>query len=164
MAVCPKCESGVGMNAEVCPNCGANLQIIPEPNNDPLEVLKEDLENYVEETVPEDLPMAEQQIEAWQPTIGDGPGEVVTSEEDARPVEVYNAPDESSANLVASLLRGEGIDAMISRHTIPMLDTAQQMDEGVWGYVLVHQVDEERAKEILAVYGSSEDNLNGDNP
>lgn len=159
MAVCPKCEAGVGLEAETCPSCGASLQLIPEVDNDPIVALKEDIEDFVEETAPEDLAAAERQIDSWQPTIGDGPNEVVTSAEDAVPVAVFGAPDEVSAKLVTSILRGDGIDAMIDRATIPMLDTARQMEDGVWGYVMVHQVDEARAREIITTYEASDDNL-----
>jgi hypothetical protein len=162
MAVCPKCASGVGLNADTCPKCGASLQLIPEPDRDPIQALKADIEDYVEETAPEDLALAGRQIDAWQPTTTGGPEEIVTSAEDARPVAAYGAPDETTAKLVASLLQNEGIDAAIDRVTIPMLDTAQNMEDGVWGYVMVHQVDLERTKEILRAYEDSSPDTSAD--
>ncbi|MBW3623167.1 MAG: hypothetical protein KY468_07120 [Armatimonadetes bacterium] len=159
MAVCPSCKAGVGIEAETCPSCGTPLQWIQEPNHDPIEAIKEDIEDYVEETSPEDLPLAERQIDRWQPTIGAGPAEVVTTAEEAAPVAIYGAPDEVSAKLVTSLLRGEGIEATMERMTMAMLDTAHRMEDGVWGYVMVHQIDADRARETLQAYQSSEDNL-----
>lgn len=159
MAVCPKCNAGVGLDADECPKCGNELQFIPEPDNDPIEAIKEDIEDFVEETAPGDMEAAGRQIDSWRPTQGDGPEEMVTSEEGARPIAVFGAPDEISAKLVTSLLRNDGIDAMLERVTIPMLDTARRMEDGVWGYVLVHQSDAEQAKEIIASYESREDNL-----
>ena len=162
MAVCPSCSAGVGLDADECPKCGSSLQLIPEPNNDPIEAIKEDIEDFVEETAPEDLAAAERQIDSWRPTVGDGPEEIVTSEEDAEPVAVFGAPDEVAAKLVTSLLRGEGIDAMLTQATMPMLDTAQNMEDGVWGYVLVHRVDVAQAQEILSAYQAQDDNLNSE--
>jgi hypothetical protein len=161
MAVCPSCSAGVGLEADECPNCGASLQFIPGPDNDPIEAIKDDIEDFVVETETSVASMerAAQQIDKWRPTIGEGPKEVVSSEADARPVAVYHAPDELTAKLVTSLLRGEGIDAMLEQVTHPILDTAQSMEDGAWGYVLVHQVDELKAREVLAVYEASDDNL-----
>jgi hypothetical protein len=157
MAVCPRCQSGVGINAERCPNCGAALQITPEPQNDPIEQLKDDIEDYVQETAPEDMAEAEQQIANWRPTVGDGPPEIVSTAEGARPVPIFNASDEIAARLTASLLQSEGIDVMVEQHIVPGLDTARQMDEGIWGQVFVHQQDAVRAKEILDAYNSDND-------
>jgi hypothetical protein len=154
MAVCPRCQSGVGINAVRCPNCGAALQIIPEPQNGSIEQLKDDIEDYVQETAPEDLVEAERQIADWKPTVGDGPPEVVTSAADARPVPVFNADDEIAARLTASLLQSEGIDVMVEQHIVPGLDTARQMEEGIWGQVLVHQKDVAQAREMLDAYAS----------
>jgi len=161
MAVCPKCNAGVGLNAERCPNCGASIQIVPEPQHDPIQALKADIQAFVQEKAPEDAAAAARQIEGWRPTAGDGPVEVVSTAEEAMPIAVYNAPDETSARLVASLLEADGIDAVVDQHTVPMLETAQSMREGIWGCVLVHRKDAERATEILGAYESSEDNLAG---
>ena len=157
MAVCPKCGAGVGLDAARCAQCGTTLEIVPEPQNVPIAVLKEDIRTFVQEETPEDAAAAEQQIESWQPTVGDGPAETVSSPEEAEPVAVYNAPDETDALLVASILKTDGIDATVDQHTMPMLDTSRNMEEGIWGRVLVHRKDLARASEILAAYESTEE-------
>jgi hypothetical protein len=144
------------MNAATCPKCGASLQIIPEPHNDPLSALKDDLEEFVQQTAPGDADLARQQISNWRPTVGEGPQEIVSSAEEAEPVAVYDAPDETSARLVASLLETEGIDVMVEQHTVPMLETSQQLLEGVWGQVYVHRQDLALATQVIQAYEGEE--------
>ena len=157
MAVCPRCSAGVGINADRCPRCGASLHLISEMSDSPIDALKEDIEDFVRETAPEDLAAAEEQIESWQATVGDGPREVVRTADEARPVRVYDAPDETSAHLIASLLESEGIDAIVEQHTTPGLDTAYQMEEGIWGQVYVHSKDLGLAREVIAAFESGTD-------
>jgi hypothetical protein len=135
--------------------------MISEPQSNLVAELKEDIEDYVQETAPEDLPEAERQIANWQPTVGDGPPEIVSSAEDARPTPVFDATDEIAARLVESLLQSEGIDVMVEQHIVPGLDTARQMDEGIWGQVFVHQKDVAQATEILAAFNSDNDEMMG---
>ncbi len=151
MAVCPQCEAAVSMNQATCANCGASLEITPETPTENLDALREDIADYIDETAPDNSELAHQQVENWRPA-DDRPAEIVTSEEEAEPVLVYIANDETSARLVASLLETEGLDVMVQQHTVPGLDTAQQMLEGLWGQVYVHRMDEGRARDLLAAY------------
>ncbi len=67
-------------------------------------------------------------------------------------IPVYNAPDESTANIVKSVLEDAGVPAVVRSRQVAWLDSVLVPAEGRWGEVLVPAAEAERARAILAAY------------
>ena len=72
---------------------------------------------------------------------------------------VQEIPNEFVGNLIAGVLEGEGIDAVVRPHEIPALGGVRLESE--WGEVLVHADQVQNAKSIIEDYlaGLPEDTL-----
>jgi len=64
-------------------------------------------------------------------------------------VRVFEAGSEIEAISISSILRGEGIEAAVQSRQIPAYGTIAMAFKKVWGYVLVLESDEEKAREII---------------
>ncbi len=71
-------------------------------------------------------------------------------------VAVYDAPNETSANIVKCALEDEGITAVVRPLHTSWLDGALVAAEERWGVVLAPAEDAERASAVLAEYGDIE--------
>lgn len=68
-------------------------------------------------------------------------------------VAIYDAADETTANIVKTALEGEGIPAIVRPLHTSWFDGMFVPAEGLWGQVLVPAEDAERAKAMLEEYG-----------
>lgn len=64
-------------------------------------------------------------------------------------VRVFEAGSEIEAISISSMLKGEGIEAAVESGQIPAYGTIAMAFKKVWGYVLVLESDEEKAREII---------------
>ncbi len=71
------------------------------------------------------------------------------SGEDENLVRVFEAGSEIEAISVQSLLEGEGISSAIQSRQIPTYGTIAMAFKPVWGFVLVLERDERRARELI---------------
>lgn len=69
--------------------------------------------------------------------------------EDEKLVRVFEAESEIEAISISSMLTGEGIEAAVESIQIPAYGTIAMAFKKVWGYVLVLESDEEKAREII---------------
>lgn len=69
--------------------------------------------------------------------------------EDEKLVRVFEAGSEIEAISISSMLKGEGIEAAVSSIQIPAYGTIAMAVKKIWGYVLVLESDEEKAREII---------------
>jgi hypothetical protein len=69
--------------------------------------------------------------------------------DDEKLVRVFEAGSEIEAISISSLLEGEGIEAAVESRQIPAYGTIAMAFKKVWGYVLVLESFEERAREII---------------
>ncbi|MFO7625627.1 MAG: DUF2007 domain-containing protein [Candidatus Fermentibacteraceae bacterium] len=69
--------------------------------------------------------------------------------EDEKLVRVFEAGSEIEAISISSMLKGEGIEAAVENIQIPAYGTIAMAYKKVWGYVLVLESDEEKAREII---------------
>lgn len=69
--------------------------------------------------------------------------------EDEKLVRVFEAGSEIEAISISTMLKGEGIEAAVESRQIPAYGTIAMAFKKVWGYVLVLECDEERAREII---------------
>ena len=72
-------------------------------------------------------------------------------------VKVFDAKSEFEAISVSSLLQGEGIEAAVQSRQIPTYGTIAMAFKDVWGYVLVLERDEKRARDIIEALEEVED-------
>ncbi|GEM_PF-3563258 len=71
------------------------------------------------------------------------------SVEDEKLVRVFEAGSEIEAISISSMLTGEGIEAAVESIQIPAYGTIAMAFKRIWGYVLVLESDEEKAREII---------------
>lgn len=71
-------------------------------------------------------------------------------------VAVFDAANETTANIVKATLEDEGIPAVVRPMHTSWFDGMFVPAEGRWGEVLVPEGHEERAKAVLAQYGQVE--------
>ena len=69
--------------------------------------------------------------------------------DDEKLVRVFEAGSEIEAISISSMLTGEGIEAAVESIQIPAYGTIAMAFKKVWGYVLVLESDEEKAREII---------------
>lgn len=69
--------------------------------------------------------------------------------EEEKLVRVFEAESEIEAISISTMLRGEGIEAAVESRQIPAYGTIAMAFKKVWGYVLVLEGDEEKAREII---------------
>lgn len=69
---------------------------------------------------------------------------------------VFRGYDETTANIVKSALRNEGIDAVVRPLHTSWLDGALVPAEGYWGEVFVPEKDAERASALIAEYQNAQ--------
>lgn len=69
--------------------------------------------------------------------------------EDEKLVRVFDAGSEIEAISISSMLKGEGIEAAVESIQIPAYGTIAMAFKKIWGYVLVLESDEEKAREII---------------
>lgn len=71
------------------------------------------------------------------------------SRDDEALVRVFEATSEIEAISISALLEGEGIRAAVQSRQIPAYGTIAMAFKNVWGYVLVLEGDEARARELI---------------
>jgi len=62
---------------------------------------------------------------------------------------VYDAPDEFMALTIKSLLEQNHIKAILKSYQIPLYDSIGTLMKGKWGEVLVEDMDEKKARELI---------------
>ena len=67
-------------------------------------------------------------------------------------VSVYNAEDESVAEIVNGLLQGEGIPSVIHCEESPVLEGVLDPAADAWGQILVPESEADHAREVIAAY------------
>ena len=67
-------------------------------------------------------------------------------------VVVFRAPDEYVADIVKSLLEGEGIPVVLESRQVAQMDGVFKLDVGYWGDVVVQREFADRAREIIEAY------------
>ncbi len=78
-------------------------------------------------------------------------------------ISVYEAPDEITANIVASLLESEGIkttivsSASVWGERAAILDIMQRKQSRYWGDVVVAECDVQRSREVISTYQPEEE-------
>lgn len=75
------------------------------------------------------------------------------SRENEELVRVFDAGSEIEAISVRTLLQGQGIEAAVQSRQIPAYGTIAMAFRNVWGYVLVFESDEKRARELIEAMG-----------
>lgn len=69
--------------------------------------------------------------------------------DDEKLVRVFEAGSEIEAISISSMLKAEGIEAAVESRQIPAYGTIAMAYKKVWGYVLVLESYEEKAREII---------------
>jgi hypothetical protein len=64
-------------------------------------------------------------------------------------ITVYQAPDEITAHLVASVLKDAGVETLIRSRQVPWMDGVMVNAEGYWGDVMVPQCERTRSLQLI---------------
>ncbi|MCK5117357.1 MAG: hypothetical protein KAR44_12210 [Candidatus Aegiribacteria sp.] len=74
------------------------------------------------------------------------------SKDEDKLVSVLEARDELEAITIQAFLESQGIDAAIRSRQIPMYDGIAKVWNPIWGYVLVMEVNHDRAEKLIMDY------------
>jgi hypothetical protein len=142
-------EQGARTESEARTAAGQDLQIEHEAD-----VVVGDVEDYVAETSPGDLPQAEAALDAWEiPTspFEGVPGDVALNPdaEETPLVTVFSARTESEANIVRGLLESAGIAAIFRQVGFPTYGSVLSLGESRFADILVTPAEADEARAVI---------------